>query len=188
MKNIINSIRSIYPVSDSSIELLTSSFTRHDLPKRHELIRGGTLDSNIYFIESGMTRSYCVIDGCDITTWFSKEGDITFGLLSAYRGEPGFEYVETIEPVECYSIPIERLNELYEQSIDIANWSRVIHQECLLGLQLHRVDSLSLPASERYRKLMDNHPDICLRANLGHIASFLGVTLSTLSKIRSGQY
>lgn len=185
MKNIISSIRSYYPVSDESIKNLTDRLVPCNFPRKTTIIKGGVLDKNVYFIEKGITRSYCLIDGKEVTTWFSSEGDITFGLLDLYRNEPGFEYVETLEPTTAYSISIKSLNQLYETDIDITNWSRIIHQECLLALQCTRIDRLTLSASERYKKLLSIYPDICQRVNLGYIASYLGITLPTLSKIRA---
>lgn len=79
--NIIKSIRSYYPVSDESINQLIEHFTVHHFPAKHLIIRGGVIDRNVYFIEKGLTRSYCLVDGNEHTTWFSKEGDITFGLF-----------------------------------------------------------------------------------------------------------
>ena len=185
MKNIIAAIKSIYPASDRAIEELTSKFSEHHFSKREVIIRGGFLDRKVYFIEQGITRSYCNIDGKEVTTWFSKEGDITFGLLDLYRAKAGFEYVETLEDTTAYSISIDDLNELYTREIDIANWSRVIHQECLLSLQCSRIDRLSLSAADRYGKLVRQWPEVLQRVNLGYIASFLGVTQPTLSKIRA---
>ncbi|MGL5317089.1 MAG: Crp/Fnr family transcriptional regulator [Bacteroidales bacterium] len=185
LDNIIRSLKNSYPISDKSINRLIEHFTPHLFPKKETIIRGGQIDRNVYFIEKGITRSYCLIDGKEVTTWFSCEGDITFGLLDLYKNKPGFEYVETIEETLAYSIPIQALNELYKTDIDIANWSRVIHQDCLLALQCTRIDRLTLTAKERYEKLLELHPDICSRVNLGYIASYLGITLPTLSKIRA---
>ena len=185
MKNIIATIKKTYPVSDSAINELILRFSEHHFSKREIIIRGGSLDRKVYFIERGITRSYCNIDGQEVTTWFSKEGDVTFGLLDLYRGEAGFEYVETLEKTIAYSISIDELNKLYATEIDIANWSRIVHQECLLSLQYSRIDRLSLSAADRYAKLVKQWPEVLLRVNLGHIASFLGVTQPTLSKIRA---
>ncbi len=185
MNNITAAIKSLYPVSDAAMDALLECFVEHRFAKRELIIRGGQLDRRVYFIERGITRSYCIIDGNQTTTWFSKEGDITFGLLDLYRGEAGFEYVETLEKTIAYSINIEQLNVLYTQHIDIANWSRVIHQECILSLQLTRIDRLTLSAAKRYDKLLSDWPELHSRVNLGYIASFLGITQPTLSKIRS---
>lgn len=113
--------------------------------------------------------------------------DESIDLLCLYHNRAGFEYVETIEPTLAYSIPISILNELYETNIEIANWGRVIHQECLLSLQCIRIDNLTMTAKERYEALLSTFPDICQRVNLGYIASFLGISISTLSRIRAGK-
>ena len=63
------------------------------------------------------------------------------------------------------------MNELYDTNIEIANWGRVIHQECLLALQCVRIDNLTMTAKERYEALLKTFPDICQRVNLGYIAA-----------------
>lgn len=90
-----------------------------------------------------------------------------------------------LSPTLAYSVPIHVLNELYDTNIEIANWGRVIHQECLLALQCVRIDNLTMTAKERYEALLKTFPDICQRVNLGYIASFLGISISTLSRIRA---
>ena len=74
---------------------------------------------------------------------------------------------------------------LYETNIEIANWGRVIHQECLLYMDIHHINRLYLPAKERYEQLLREQPDVIHRAQLGYIASFLGMTPQHLSRLRS---
>lgn len=82
-------------------------------------------------------------------------------------------------------MPIDALNQLYETNIEIANWSRVIHQEALLKMQNLRLDRLSLSAKERYEKFVAENPDLTGRVNLGFIASYLGMTQQHLSALRA---
>lgn len=187
MENIIDSIQKIYPMPQSSIEQLANCFKVEKHPKKHMLIEGGKINRNVYFIEEGFCRSYCIINGEEVTTWFSKEGDITFALNDLYHNTAGFEYVELLEDTTFYAISIDDLNRLYRENIDIANWSRVIHQEALLNLQLTRIDRLTLSASQRYEKLLKELPYLIHRVNLGHLASYLGMTQQNLSKIRGGK-
>ena len=187
MDNIIRKIQELYPVSDDSLHLLKYCFKQQTFPAKTIIIQAGRFDNQVYFIEKGITRSYILHNGKEITTWFSMEGDATCGSWDLYRHKAGFEYVETIEPTLAYSIPISILNELYETNIEIANWGRVIHQECLLSLQCIRIDNLTMTAKERYEALLSTFPDICQRVNLGYIASFLGISISTLSRIRAGK-
>ena len=83
------------------------------------------------------------------------------------------------------AIRIEDLNRIYETNIEIANWGRVIHQECLLYMDMHHINRLYLPAKERYEQLLREQPDVIHRAQLGYIASFLGMTPQHLSRLRS---
>ena len=185
MRNIINKIRKYYFVSDEAIAIITSCFKEHTFPAKTIIIQAEKLDRQVFFIEKGITRSYVLHNGKEITTRFSMEGDVTCGSWDLYRKKAGFEYVETIEKTLAYSISIDKLNELYQLHIDIANWMRVLQQENFLLLQETHINRLNLSVKERYKKLQQDFPNICNRVNLGYIASYLGTTLPTLSKIRS---
>lgn len=185
MINIIKSIKKRYPVSDNSIRLLTSNFEEHLFPAKTHIIKGNKFDRNVFFIESGLTRSYVLSEGKEITTWFSKEGDWTYGSLDFLKNKAGFEYVQTLEKTVAYSIPIDTINELFRTNIELANWARVVHQDAFLLLQDLRIERLTLSAKERYEKLLRDFPTLHNRVNLGYISSYLGITLPTLSKIRA---
>lgn len=187
MNNVIESIKKKYPVSDGSIDLLTSNFEEHLFPVKAHIVEANKPDRNVFFIESGLTRSYILSDGKETTTWFSKEGDWTYGSLDFLKNKAGFEYVQTLEETIAYSIPIDTLNELFRTNVELANWARVAHQDAFLLLQDLRIERLTLSAKERYEKLLRDFPGLYNRVNLGYISSYLGVTLPTLSKIR-GEY
>lgn len=185
MLNIIAKIRRTYPVSDEAINLITSRLKRKVFPPRTIIIEGGKFNHNVYFIEKGVTRSFSLFDGKEVTSWFSMEGDAAYSSFSLLRNQPGFEYVETLEDVEVYHLTVAELNELYTLHTDIANWGRVMHQEHFLLLQDFHIARLYMSASDRYKKLVEEFPDICNRVNLGYIASFLGITQPSLSRIRA---
>ena len=135
MDNIIRKIQELYPVSDDSLHLLKYCFKQQTFPAKTIIIQAGRFDNQVYFIEKGITRSYILHNGKEITTWFSMEGDATCGSWDLYRHKAGFEYVETLEETLTYSISIDKLNDLYKSRIDIANWMRVLQQENFLLLQ-----------------------------------------------------
>lgn len=185
MENIINKMRSYYPVSDEALEALKAGMTREVYPKDTCIVKTGKTDNKVYFIESGITRSIFHYDGVDTTTWFSMEGDVTFGMYSLYHNRPSVESVETLTECVIYSIPIDCLNELYEKYIDIANWGRVIHQDVNRILSHVFVDRLQLSPKERYGHFMDLFPGLINRVKLKLIAEFLGMSIYTLSRVRS---
>ncbi|WP_353718783.1 Crp/Fnr family transcriptional regulator [Dyadobacter sp. 676] len=183
--NIISGIRRYYPVSDRSIDELIPHLAPRYLPKHHILTSPGVRDNFVYFIEQGCARTYMLINGKEVTNWFSKEGDITFSSHSLYHRMPGLEYVQLMEDSLIYLMRIEQLNKLYQTNIEIANWSRVIHQEVLLQMQTLRLDRLSLTAKERYEKFLAQNRGLIHRVNLGFIASYLGMTQQHLSVLRA---
>jgi len=185
MKQIRSSIKKLYPVNDWSLAQLTGQMTKLELPKKHILIRNGVVERNYYFIEKGLSRSYCLSDGKEVTSWFSQEGDITFSMLGSYQRKPGFECVELLEDSIIYAISVDSLNFLYENNHDIANWSRLLHQKAFLELELRHIAMISQTAKERYENFVKEKPSIYHRVNLGYIASFLGMTQVTLSRIRA---
>ena len=166
MNKIIESIKKKYPVSNDSIELLTSGFKKHLFPTKTHIISANKPDRNVFFIESGLTRSYVLTDGKETTTWFSKEGDWTYGSLDFLKNKVGFEYVQTLEETVAYSIPIDTLNNLFQTNAELANWARIAHQEAFLLLQNLRIERLTLTAKERYEKLLKDFPDFQLFIDL----------------------
>lgn len=185
MEHIIRKIKAYYPVSAEALGRLTEAMQRHIFPAKRVIIQAGKLDRQVYFIERGITRSYILHNGREITTWFSKEGDIACGSWDLFRNKAGFEYVETLEETIAYTLTIKQLNELFKSDIDIANWMRVVQQENFLQLQETHIRRLNLSARERYELLREEQPELLQRVNLGYIASFLGITQQSLSRIRA---
>lgn len=186
MNNIIAKILSYYPVGDEALQAMIECMTPMHCPKNTMLVRSGVRDRNIYFIEEGVTRSIFHKDGTDTTTWFSLEGDTTFGMHSLYHNIQSVESVETLTDCIIYAMPIEKLNILYEKYIDIANWGRIIHQECNILLSHMFVERLQLPPKERYKRFLEHYPGLLNRVKLKYVAEFLGISIYTLSRIRSG--
>ena len=172
-------------MSDETIDLLTKQLTPCRFPKRYLLIREGVYHKYAYFIEKGITRSYWLVDGKEVTTSFSCEGDIVFSMDELYYGKPSEEFVETLEDVLLYAIPIKTLIELYETNIELANWGRIIHQNEYRRLHRSHKDRLTLSAKERYEEFKRQFPHIYQRVQLGYVASYLGITLPTLSRLRA---
>ncbi|MGL5618611.1 MAG: Crp/Fnr family transcriptional regulator, partial [Tannerellaceae bacterium] len=99
MKRIIQSINRIAKISDEAMNAFTACLQPLEVTKRSILIEPGKKNPNIYFIEKGITRSFTIVDGKEVTSWFSKEGDITFSTNSFYGATEGYE-TETVQALE----------------------------------------------------------------------------------------
>lgn len=84
----------------------------------------------------------------------------------------------------AYRIALEDLLRFFETDIELANWGRIIHQDEYRRLHQSHKDRLTLPARERYEAFRSQFPEVCRRARLSLIASYLGITSSTLSRLR----
>jgi CRP-like cAMP-binding protein len=187
MKNIINNIKSLYPLSDETIRELETCVTLCRFAKRHQLIKENIFCKYAYFIEKGLTRSFWLVDGEEITTSFAGEGSIVFSMDELYYKKISEEFVEALEDVEAYSILLTDLTRLFETNIELSNWGRIIHQNEYRRLHRSHKERLTLPARERYEEFKKQFPDVLQRTNLKYIASYLGITLSTLSRLRANE-
>lgn len=185
MKTVIEHMRSLCPISDETVEELMKCVTLCHFPKRYQLIQENRFCKYAYFIEKGMTRSFWLVDGEEITTSFSCEGGIVFSMDELYYQKKSEEFVETLEEVEAYRIALTDLVRLFETNLEFCNWGRIIHQNEYRRLHRSHKERLTLPAKERYEEFQKQFPYVCQRTNLGFIASYLGITLSTLSRIRA---
>ena len=112
MKNIINKIRQVYSVSDEALQALQADMQVRYYPKNTYIVHSGVTDRLVYFIEEGVARSVFHHNGQDTTTWFSQEGDITFGMDSLYYKQPSVESIEALSDCKIYVIHIDKPGEV----------------------------------------------------------------------------
>lgn len=182
--NIVSFIRKAWPVNDHAMTLLANLMKPHSFPRRCKMVSEGEFTHYVWFMESGMTRSYWMVDGEEVTTSFSVAGCVVFSMDEVYYGTPSKEYVESIGPVEAYGVTVNQLMQLISTNIELCNWWRVIHQNEYRRLHQSHKERLSLDAAERYREFARQFPVVCRYARLTDIASYLGIAPSTLSRVR----
>lgn len=178
-------MRALCPISEPTLQELKKHVTFMRFPKKHRMIEADKRNGYAYFIEKGITRSFWIVDHNEITTSFAVSGSIVFSMDELYYGKNSEEYVETLEPTDAYGISIADLNHLFNSNMELCNWGRIIHQNEYRRIHRSHKERLTLPVLERYREFEKQFPEIVRTVNLGHIASYLGTTLPTLSRIRA---
>lgn len=185
MNGFLEAIKQISPISGEAKEAFIAAVQELDLPKGHLLIKAETVCNYIYFIEEGLTRTFYYKDGKDITDWISAEGSFAASVVSFITRQPDIRNVELLEPSHICAVSYNDLERLYAQYHEIERLGRMLVSMGLVQLQ-HRFDELHFAtAQERYRNLMQKHPSLINRVPLGMIASYLGITQETLSRIRA---
>ena len=122
MKNILAHIHTLVPLSSETERALTACLTPCRFPKKTLLVSEGRRTGAAFFIERGLTRSYWLVNGEEITTSFSAEGSIVFSMDELYYGKPSEEFVETLEETEAYRIALDDLQRLFRTNLELANW------------------------------------------------------------------
>ena len=138
-----------------------------------------------FFIKKGIVRAYTSVDGKEITFWVGKEGATIVSMKGYVNDEPGYETMELMEDSVLYVLERKKLKELFSEDLHIANWGRRYAEMELLATEERLISMLSAIASERYKELLEKEPDLLQRLPLGNIATYLGITQASLSRIRA---
>ena len=181
IKEIINQR---YAMPDASLDRLQHCLTEVSYPKGFRVLESGKIEKDIFFIKKGIVRAYTSVDGKEITFWVGKEG-ATLVSMKGVNDEPGYETMELMEDSVLYVLERKKLKELFSEDLHIANWGRRYAEMELLATEERLISMLSAIASERYKELLEKEPDLLQRLPLGNIATYLGITQASLSRIRA---
>lgn len=190
MKYDINSI--IQQLVTNYFQLSTECIT--ELKKRIQieyiespttLIKEGQHTNHIYYIISGSTRAYYLKNGKEVSDWFAFENDFITSINGYFLSIPSPYYVEVLEPSVLIKFSKENLEFLSKNYHDFTQLEKVIVTKTMLQLQQRIVAIQFETAQQKFESLLKIYPSITQRIALTHIASYLGITLETLSRIRN---
>ncbi|WP_419870959.1 Crp/Fnr family transcriptional regulator [Chryseobacterium sp. CT-SW4] len=178
-------IDSIYALPENSKISLKKHIMEVSYPKSHCLMMAHKVIPYIYFIKKGIVRAYSSTEDNDITFWFGSEGETVISMKSYVEDQPGYENIELLEDGQFYRMETEKLRELFSKDIHIANWGRKFAERELIKTEELFISRQFKTASERYQDILQKKPDLIRRVQLGYIASYLGITQVSLSRIRA---
>ena len=155
------------------------------IPAKTILLREGRVAHTLYLIRKGCLRLFFYKDGRDITFQFFFEGDFVASFESMHQQRPSLFYLESIEPTEAYAIRKDDFYALIERTPGL----RTAYEEKLIE-RFHAYQQLFLSRikntpQQRYEELLATRPDIVRRVPQHYIASYLGITPVSLSRIRN---
>jgi CRP/FNR family transcriptional regulator, anaerobic regulatory protein len=185
MDTLLQFLSTIYPLSTSLQEHLYGILKQRRLSKKEYLLRAGHVCRNICFISNGLLRCFYLKDDQEVSAWFMKEGDVIVSVESFFYQKESYESIQAIEDCELYCIEHGQLEQIYRTYPEFNFVARVLLQK-YYTLSEQRLYSLRMQRSqERYEYLVQHHPELILRVPAKFLASYLGITEETLSRIRS---
>lgn len=175
----------IYKLPISSQKSIAGLITEVKYPKGYQVLSADKIERSIYFIKKGIVRAYINSPDGEVTFWFGKEGDTIVSMKSYVDNQQGYENIELLEDCTLYNLSVTALNNLFATDIHIANWGRKFAEQELLKTEERLIERQFGTATERYNNLIKNNPELLQRIQLSYIASYLGITQVSLSRIRA---
>ena len=172
-------------LSDSEKDICKSLFSPKKLRRRQYILQQDDICKNLIFVEKGILRSYSVdTRGNEHILQFAPEGWWISDIFSFLTGEAAVYNIEAIEDSELLLISNSSLDELYERVPKFERYFRLLSQANMVATHRRLTASLSDSADEKYIRLLSAYPNIVARVPQHMIASYLGITPETLSRVR----
>lgn len=175
-------------ITEEEFAYCKTLFIPKKLRRRQYLLQEGEICKYTAFVEKGMLRTYTVDDkGMEHILQFAQEGWWMADLYSFFTNEVSMFNMEALEDCEMLLITRPSWEILLEKIPALERYFRILVQNNLIATQRRLIGSFSESAEEQYRKLIKTNPDCVQRVPQHMIASYLGITRETLSRIRSGK-
>lgn len=185
MEELLEKLKRICELSNASIELIKEKTTFRKMKRGDLVLPMGSVCNHFYFVKAGAIRNFYLKDGRDITEWITLEGSFCFSITSFFKETPSSLATECLEDSEIGFISKEILLKYSKSNFELAELLRSFLTGSLIMSQ-QRMESIQFEtAKQRYSRLLKSNPDILRRVPLMYIASFLGMSVETLSRIRS---
>jgi CRP/FNR family transcriptional regulator, anaerobic regulatory protein len=186
MKDLYSYISQNIPNLNLSIEQdIEAHFKKKTLFKGEVLIKEGQVNKNVYFVNKGILRNYLMKEGTDVTTWFFFPEDFITTFESFQLQIPGIETSEALTDCELFYISFEELENLNNASHQWERISRIFIMRYAFQQGNRLLMLQTMTAEEKYDYLIKNHPQVVQNIPNKYVASYLGITRETLSRIRA---
>jgi CRP-like cAMP-binding protein len=172
-------------LNTAAITAIALEFKQRDLKKGELLLQSGKVADEYLFLERGFIRSYLFdTEGNEITMNFYSQNEMVFEVASFFQRSPSQENFEATTDCTGWVLTYEKLNHLFHTLPEFRDFGRAILVKGFTSFKLRTLAMINKTAEERYELLLQSNPTIFQHASLKHIASYLGITDTSLSRIR----
>ena len=186
MKNLINKIKNSISLSTEAEKYISSIAEEKSFSKGEVLIQEGQTVNKTFFVIHGSLRSFCVDkEGKEHTLQFAIQDWWISDFIAMYNHEPASLTVECITDATVIEFNAQKLTQIYLQFPEFELFQRKTLERHVVSLHKRILNQLQLTALERYNVFIENYPNIEQHVPNYHIASYLGITQQSLSRVRS---
>ena len=184
LDKLITIINQFANISEQAKNELFDIVSMKGFDKGSYIVEQGKACKHLYFIKSGFLRGFYYQDGKEITSWFASENDVVTSMYSFISQKPSFETIEVLEDSNLFVISYENVQFLFKKYPEFNLIGRLLTEKYYIELEERTMSLQFQTATERYLKLLQQQPQLLQKASLGMIASYLGISQETLSRIR----
>lgn len=172
-------------LSRNELAEIVQAHHRISFAKGDYLLRKGQVAKAYFCIEQGLIRSYVHdYEGQDITTGFMGQTEIAIDVVSLFQQVPAMENMQALTDIVGWKIDYPIFQKLFREIPAFSEWGRTWMAQSLFQCKQRSVSMIADTATQRYLALQQRHPKLLLQAPLKHVASYLGITDTSLSRIR----
>jgi CRP-like cAMP-binding protein len=180
-----NFIRSILPVSSQTLDYIVGHFEERTILKNELFLIEGKISNEYLFLESGFMRAFTLdTDGIEVTTYFHTQNKVVFEVSSFFTRTISTESIQALTHCKGYSISYDHLNMLFHSVPEFREFGRAMLVKEFVAFKQRTLDLINKSAEERYATLINTKQEVFQFAQLKYIASYLGITDTSLSRIR----
>jgi CRP-like cAMP-binding protein len=176
--------RNLQPLTGEAEADLVALCSIRTFVKNEEIQSIGATCRTIYFVASGIGRIYYLKEGIEVTEYFAFPNDLIVRAESLFTQIPSKKAIQVLVDSVVVAIPSDPLFRLFDKHRDLERLFRLLIQNAYVDT-LRRLENIQfLSAEERYNRLIGEKPEWIQKIPLKHVASFLGITQVSLSRIR----
>ncbi|MET4106098.1 Crp/Fnr family transcriptional regulator [Hymenobacter sp. UYP22] len=186
-QQLLHFLQSTGSISPAQAEEIAPHFHFTTLQPQEFLLRAGQISHDYLLLTAGLVRAFAHdTDGRDITTGFFGQGQVALEVSSFFSRQPSQENMQALTACAGWRLPHSQMNALFHTRNEFREFGRAVLVRGFAALKARMLSTITQPAAVRYEQLVRTRPEVVQHAPLKHIASYLGITNSSLSRIRKG--
>jgi CRP-like cAMP-binding protein len=163
----------------------SKTFTERSIQKNEYFLREGKISDEYLYLEEGIMRAFAIDhEGRDVTTGFYVSNQVVFEVASFFKRTRSAENIVAITDCKGWSISFDQLNHLFHSMPHFREFGRAMLVNGFASLKERMLGVITLSAEERYTALLETKPELINHVPLKHLATYLGITDTSLSRIR----
>jgi len=178
-------LNAVHPLSAGATAFIQEKLQLVQVSKGTLLVTSGQHCEHIYFVSKGVLRGYVKQENKDITTWITAENEIVTSISSYYQQIPSIENIEALEDCILISVRREDMLYTYQHFPEMNIVARIILEKYYQDAEERAYICRLTDATAKYHRFINTKSQLLNRIPLKFVASYLGMTLETLSRIRS---